>query len=261
MDIEKAYKFTNENVSSYENLYNFKNSKVLSVVGSGDQYFSSLLFGAEDVILFDKNEIAILYFIFKFHAIRELSYEEFYKYFVVNKLDDISTYKKIKSSLPYEVRIFFNRLYSNGNISKLVYPYSISSHIINYTTGRVIPYFDKEKYYILQKLLRERKLPLIEGEYLEKLNFEKLGNFDVMLFSNIYLHLDMSMEEYIRFLKKCRNNLTSDGSIQANYTWNINGRECYDFIENDSEFSLDIVPSVRYDGKSDFKDYVLSYRK
>ncbi len=263
MDIERTYKFTNENVSSYEKLYNFKNSRVLSVIGSGDQYFSSLLFGAKDVILFDKNEIAILYFIFKFHAIRKLSYEEFYKFFVINKLDDISTYKKIKSSLPYEVKTFFNRLYSNGNISKLVYPYSISNHTINYTTGRVIPYFDKERYYMLQSILNNRNVPFIIGEYLENLNLENLGNFDVMLFSNIYLHLSMPAEDYIKFLKKCRNNLTSDGCIQADYSWSEASIQDFNFVKDDknSKLSLDMVPSVRYDGKSAFKDYVLTYRK
>lgn len=34
-----VYPFTNENLTSYQNLYHFDNAKVLSVLGSGDQYF------------------------------------------------------------------------------------------------------------------------------------------------------------------------------------------------------------------------------
>ena len=43
----KVYDFTNENVSCLNSLYHFDNSKVLSAVGSGDQYFASVLNGAK----------------------------------------------------------------------------------------------------------------------------------------------------------------------------------------------------------------------
>ena len=45
--MNKLYRFSNENLTSYQDLYDFKNKKVLSVIGSGDQYFSSILYGAE----------------------------------------------------------------------------------------------------------------------------------------------------------------------------------------------------------------------
>ena len=51
--MNKLYRFSNENLTSYQDLYDFKNKKVLSVIGSGDQYFSSILYGAEEVTCFD----------------------------------------------------------------------------------------------------------------------------------------------------------------------------------------------------------------
>ena len=50
--MNRIYGFTNENVFSYQSLYNFSGADVLSVLGSGDQYFSSLLYGANCVEVF-----------------------------------------------------------------------------------------------------------------------------------------------------------------------------------------------------------------
>ena len=36
----KVYDFTNENVACLKNIYHIEGAKVLSIVGSGDQYFS-----------------------------------------------------------------------------------------------------------------------------------------------------------------------------------------------------------------------------
>lgn len=260
MEYSKVYGFTNENLTSYKNIYNFKNSRVLSVIGSGDQYLSSILFGAESVILFDKNEIARLYFLLKFYAIRYLSYEEFTDYFVNKKIMDKKYYSKIRRFLPKDVKYYFDKVYKNNIF--IQYPISISNNPINFSTGRVIPYLEKENYYKLQTILRNIEIPIIKTSYLEELYFDKLGKFDVMLFSNIYLYLDMDYQKYKKFLIGLRNNLTTDGKIQANYTWTNGGRGYDDFIHSsDDGFDVTEVSSVRYDGKTDFKDYVLTYKK
>ena len=69
----KVYDFTNENVSCLKQLYEFENSRVLSVVGSGDQYFASILNGAKKVDLFDINPTSYLYFLLKFYSIKNLT--------------------------------------------------------------------------------------------------------------------------------------------------------------------------------------------
>ena len=51
--MQKIYDFTNENVSAYKDLFDFSNARVLTVLGSGDQYFTSLLNGAKNIEVFD----------------------------------------------------------------------------------------------------------------------------------------------------------------------------------------------------------------
>ena len=68
---------TNENVASFKQLYNFDMANVLTVLGSGDQYFTSLLNGASEVSVFDVNYTAWLFFRIKFKAIRVLDYNDF----------------------------------------------------------------------------------------------------------------------------------------------------------------------------------------
>ena len=45
--MQKIYDFTNENVGAFKSLFDFSNAHVLTVLGSGDQYFTSLLNGAK----------------------------------------------------------------------------------------------------------------------------------------------------------------------------------------------------------------------
>ena len=40
--MEKVYSFTNENVSSYSDIYNMNGANMLTILGSGDQYFTAL---------------------------------------------------------------------------------------------------------------------------------------------------------------------------------------------------------------------------
>ena len=83
--VEKIYTSSNECLENYQNIYNFDNSRVLSVVGSGDQYFTCLLNGAQEVELFDINKAAWDYFRLRFYATRILSYEEYLFFFVLKK--------------------------------------------------------------------------------------------------------------------------------------------------------------------------------
>ena len=60
--MQKIYDFTNENVSAYKDLFDFSNARVLTVLGSGDQYFTSLLNGAKNIEVFDYNIVTWYYF-------------------------------------------------------------------------------------------------------------------------------------------------------------------------------------------------------
>jgi len=65
----------------------------------------------------------------------------------------------------------------------------------NYRTDRIIPYFNKERYYELQKKLKEQSLPkfyLCDITELQNLIKEP---YDLALFSNVYHYLKYTEEE------------------------------------------------------------------
>lgn len=156
---DKFYQFTNENLTSYEGIIDFAGSSILSVVGSGDQYFSSLLFGSEKVDLFDINTAAIYYFILKFVAIRILSYDEFMDFFLNSKFSKIEIYNKIRTSLPKEVREYFDEIYRSSSIEAQSYLTLGMRNYENTNTGRIIPYFERKQYYILKRILNNIDFP------------------------------------------------------------------------------------------------------
>jgi len=257
----RVYPFTNENLMEYSRIYDFKDKDVLSVVGSGDQYFSSLLFGAKSIQLFDINSTVNYLFALKFFSIRSLSYEEFKRFFVESKLDDIRLYNKIKKELPINVRKFFDYILLNGRkLSSLIFSVSLNSSIINYSSNRVVPYFEREIYYILQEILRKIPFPKIHNLSLKDLCFVLNESFDIMLFSNIFLYLNMDVKSYKHFLKNYLKFLKLSGVIQANYVWTKNEELFSEFISNG--FVCDEISSIRITPeKTDFKDYVFSLKK
>lgn len=219
---DKVYPFTNENVSSYKKLFDFEDKDVLSVIGSGDQYFASLLYGAKSVDLFDINLMAAYYFALKFAGIKTLSYEEFIEFFVKeNYIVNRQTYNRLRSSLPTDVRKYFDKFFQeNKDLKDFTFRTSINSKKINYYTGRVVPYFEKNEYYRLKHILKDQSLPKIYIMNLLDLYKYLDKKYDIMLFSNILLYLKMNDTEYTEFLKEnYYPHLNENGVIQAYYDW------------------------------------------
>jgi hypothetical protein len=65
--VGRVYAFSNENIAAYADVYDFNDKRVLSVLGSGDHYFTSVLNGAKDVDVYDINECTWEYFVFKYY--------------------------------------------------------------------------------------------------------------------------------------------------------------------------------------------------
>ena len=215
----KVYLFSNENLNSFNNIYNFDGSKILSVIGSGDQYFSSMLFGAKSVDLFDVNEKAIYYFLLKYVSIKHLPFEVFVDFYNSN-LDDLNVYKSIREFLPFYARVYFDTLYRRGKLFSLeiIYPL-VNKNEEN--IKRIIPYFNADNYYKLQKILNERdSYPHFYISDFMNL-FSKLDKeYDVMFFSNIFAWLDIKEKKYVNFLIKYYfTYLSENGSIQMFYNW------------------------------------------
>ncbi len=253
----KVYPFTNENLSSYNDIYDFKGADVLSVVGSGDQYFSSILFGANSVTLFDNNVNTLYYFYLKFYSIMVLSYEEFINFFVNTSLQYTDSYIKVREYLPIKVRAFFDNVMVTKGLSSLVLPRVILSDMRDFNSGRVIPYLDRDNYYKLQEMLKSQSFPELKLASLENLHSELSTKYDLMLFSNIYMYLVMRVKQYKEFLKNYKKFLTSDGVIQAQYCWTSKYDEFVSY-----GFNCDLVDPANYQlHESGKKDAVISLVK
>jgi len=216
---EKVYDFTNENVDCLKNLYHFDNSRVLSVVGSGDQFFASVQHGAKKVDLFDINETSYLYFILKFYSIRELTYEEFYEFIIKKKFGNIKIFEKLEKVLPEEVLRYYKYLlinkkrdcFKNDSVNLLSRSNQIHYFKSEFT---IIPYLKKNKYYELQEKLKNMKLPKFYKSNILDLKNKLNGNYDIMLASNIYNWISLNIDEYTKLL----NNFDIP-EIEAYYDW------------------------------------------
>ncbi len=229
MIYSKVYPFSNENLSSYRELYNFDGAKVVSVLGSGDQYFASKLYGSKEEVLFDNNATTIYHFILKFYSIRVLSYNEFINYFVKYRLNYTNSYVKVRKYLPNEVKNYFDNFYK---IKKKFSDILLTRTIVNdkdLMSDRIIPYLSEENYYKLQNILNNSELPKMYISDLLEIKNKINSKYDIMLLSNIYMYLNINAKEYKEFLSNFKNILNNNAVIQANYSWD--NRVC-EFREN-----------------------------
>lgn len=254
--IKRVYPFTNENISSYKDLYHFDNAKVLSVLGSGDQYFASLLYGAKEIELFDCNFLAWDFFVLKYYAILILNYEEFYDFFVIQRLNDLKYFRKLLPYLPSDVAKRLSKIQlEKGSLSRCLYLDVIDN---KYNNGDAIPYFAKEKYYQLKTILTNQNLPTFYRTYLQSLPFVVEKNtYDIILTSNIFDWLYADIEE--QCVKEYKELLTkfNYGEIQALYRWKTS-----EILKQELEqhgFEITTVPSCNKIYMS--KESVVSLRK
>lgn len=256
----RVYDFTNENVACLERLYNFKGAKVLSVVGSGDQYFASILNGAKKIDLFDLNPTSYLYFVLKFFSIRELAYEEFYDFLILKNFNNINVYKKLESVLPKEILKYYKYLMMYTKNTRKIYfkkdgidLFSKKNQKYYFENDKtVIPYFIKDTYYLLQEKLKNTELPNFFQVNLLDIKSIIKENYDILLASNIFDYVSMTSIEYVKKI-----NEFDIPEIQVCYDWF--GLYIEDFTAMGCSVNRVLPSSVKKYGKS--KQFVYSLKK
>jgi hypothetical protein len=247
--MQKIYDFTNENVSAYKDLFDFSNARVLTVLGSGDQYFTSLLNGAKNIEVFDYNIVTWYYFLLKFTAIKYLSYEDFYQMFITDNLDNLKIYNKLLPYLPEDCIWFFNKLYLlRRKFSSIVTNNTLFLASLNNNSIK-IPYLNKEKYYELQEILKHIDIPVFYNCNLLDLKNLISSDFDILILSNIYHYLDFSVSDYQEFLDEF-----NIPNILALYTWAMNSEEQNEFYQNG--FDITKIPGI-----TNRSNYIVSLNK
>ncbi len=162
------YNFTNEVISSANYKREITNkSKILSVIGSGDQILNSILLGSKDITGFDISIFPKYYLLLKIGAIKTLSKDEFLNFFsFIGKEEEMGiTFDKISKYLDPVSLEFWESLYDYFEY------YEVSSSMLfnsSYVNRKVAenynPYLQDEKSYNeLREKLQDVKLNLVDG--------------------------------------------------------------------------------------------------
>ena len=138
---------------------------MLTILGSGDQYFTAILNGAKNVELIDINIISWYYFVLKFTSIKYLSYEEFIKFFITEKINNNVVYAKIRNYLPNDIRNFFDKMVIiKSSFSNILLSSGMTELFSEDDYKRYIPYLEENQYYKLQETLRSIELPVFSHQ-------------------------------------------------------------------------------------------------
>ena len=236
--MEKVYSFTNENVSSYSDIYNMNGANMLTILGSGDQYFTAILNGAKNVELIDINVISWYYFVLKFTSIKYLSYEEFIKFFITEKINNNVVYAKIRNYLPNDIRNFFDKMVIiKSSFSNILLSSGMTELFSEDDYKRYIPYLEENQYYKLQETLRSIELPVFSHQDFQYfINENNKKQYDIVMLSNIYHWMNMEPLDFKRLLDKANCDV-----IQALYSWNY-GIELKNLIGESSTY---VVPELQ----------------
>ena len=244
-----AYLVTNENLSTYNDIYHFAGKDVLTVIGSGDQYFTCKLNGANRIDVFDYDKEAWHLFSLKFMALRNLSYPDFYKFVMEEKMKNTGIYERLRDFLPSDVQDFFD--HDDGFFIPGTYIYGGPK----YGDGSIIPYFAEDNYYKLQGILNQEELPTFYHESILDLPGKVEGPYDIMLTSNIFGWLLNTFKIHDPKAYKDLLDKIPAEVIQANYLWDKSGL-CFPFT--DYGYHETVIPTVNSFYKENF---VYTYTK
>lgn len=266
----RVYDFTNENVACLDFLYDFKDAKVLSVVGSGDQYFASILNGAKQVDLFDINPTSYLYFLLKFYSIRELSYDEFYNFFVQKNFTNMQVFEKLNKVLPKKVLEYYKHIVKHKDECEKIFKTDginlLSRRNKKYyfeTQKPVIPYLNRIIYYKLKDLLKNQSIPKFFEKDLMNMKDNIKDNYDIMLLSNVYNYLNLDIFQFGEFLENL-----NVSQIQLLYDWHglhLEEFNCLKFVsefkQDTLKYSLDTVRPSAPNQYASKRNFVFSLKK
>ena len=238
-----AYLRTTENINGYYDRLYFKDKKILSVVGSGDQIFEAILRGAKEIDGFDISHNAILLYYLKEAAIKTLRYEDYLDFFFVEKkCFTREIYNVIRTQLNEIALPFWDKVFNieNKNPLEIIETMLVGKPVFYLATmaasvflSELSSYLSEENYYTLQSKINNAKIKISLRDIK---NVEQVSDFyDYIIFSNIFEYQDS--EEFKELINKYREHLNENGLIVVGYA--------YDYIDLSyySEFDKFDIPS------------------
>lgn len=235
----RVYSYTNENIKSYLNNFDFndKNS-ALSVLSSGDQVFNLIHNGITNIDTFDSNYLTEFYSLgIKKSMILKYNYKDFLHKYLDLLLGYYSIYKEsifIEKLLPYmdnRYAIFWNELVkfnydlqSNNSDKRLLISDIVTKRFIMKDRIKLYNNYlsSNEDYEILKDNLLNSKINFSCLDILDISN--KFNNkYDFILLSNIFDYLDSRFKFEWNYsclkeeINKMNSMLNNDGVILIHY--------------------------------------------
>ena len=233
-----------------------------------------MLLGAKNIDCFDINKLTKYYIILKKTAISKLSYEEFIEFFIKDKklknykkVFNVSTYSKLRNSLPTDVKVFWDIIFliKDGyqvRNSTLFFKDVINSEIF-YSNN----YMNEDNYYKLKKIIDNYNLKFYNCNLKD---LPKLLNnkYDTIYLSNLINYLYFIFNEpllynFRNFITNDLNNyLNQNGKIFVAYLYScFNIKQVFydedSNLFNNDDFYIESIPSILFEGK----DKMLIYKK
>ena len=252
-NLSQIYSFTTENISGYFKYLDFKDKNILTVASSGDHIINAFYKGANTVTGFDINYLALIYTELKLVALKELEYETFLSFFMINEEND-----KIKNEnvLDYEIYRYKIRKYLSKNAAEhwdIMYKsfnnngYKLrNSYIFNnkYDNNNLkinsnIYLKSKINYNRAKEKVIGKEIILINCNYrnISKIYLKNVKNYDIVLMSNISDYIkniyDVEsnyLEEYIKEI--IQSFKTKKNKIVCAYIYNITATKCRSEIDD-----------------------------
>lgn len=188
---KKIYMFSNEILDDVAKVVDYANKKILTVAASGDQYLSSVYYGAEDITIFDINSLAYYITILKIAAVKEFSYKEFILFFISSigyEKNEMFLKKqllnKLKNKMPDEVFYYWDKVISQIEICGLGKLFYLGKHNLSRLEKNSI-YKEEIIYYELQSKLKKLEYPEFINTSIIHFTQAKYGTYDFIYLSNI----------------------------------------------------------------------------
>lgn len=250
--IENAYLFTNEMINGY--MPDLSGQDILSVAGSGDQYFNALLNNGNHVDLFDINYISKFIIYLKKAGFENLDYDVFCIFFGlynIHHIFDYDIYKSFSNAINEEAQIYWNYLYALTRYRGYsIYESDIVSNYHDHTE-RIIKsnnYFKEEDFLRLKKILSG--IPDISFTHTDINDLPSLlrKKYDSIFLSNIGTYQNNT--NFIKIIKKLAKHLNENGQIYFAYIYgNISEKASfYNQLSHSSHYRVETV-------NSDFKNF------
>jgi len=213
-DYGKIYHTQTENSRKLFPKLSSKWENSLWIGGSGDQFINGILYGSRNITVIEKNPLAIYYILLKIEAFQVLSKKEFFTSFLLNSMqsesflylcDKTDSWINIDNSqLEEDTKYFWRNIiqnYSEQDIRRnLFYEQSLERETESILNRN--PYLEKYFYNYLKRTLQRTKFLFYCQDIQEINQIVNIPAFDKIYLSNVFLEMNLSLEEYQSFLEE-----------------------------------------------------------